>query len=108
MLRVASQRVATKPRLAHYIRCLSASQIPISHFDKDVGLPFEKLESNLKIVKDRLSRPLTMSEKVVYSHLDDPLNQDIVRGDSYLYLRPDRVAMQDATAQMAMLQFISR
>jgi len=107
MLRVASQRVATKPRLAHYIRCLSASQIPISHFDKDVGLPFEKLESNLKIVKDRLSRPLTMSEKVVYSHLDDPLNQDIVRGDSYLYLRPDRVAMQDATAQMAMLQFIS-
>merc|ERR1712072_576593 len=107
MLRVLTQRAATKPRLAHYIRCLSANQIPISHFDTDVGLPYEKLESNLKIVKDRLSRPLTMSEKVVYSHLDDPVNQEIERGSSYLYLRPDRVAMQDATAQMAMLQFIS-
>ena len=108
MLRILTQGAATKPRLAHYIRCLSTNQIPISHFDLDVGLPYEKLDANLKIVKDRLSRPLTMSEKVVYSHLDDPLNQDIVRGESYLYLRPDRVAMQDATAQMAMLQFISR
>jgi len=108
MLRLVSQRQgATAPRLVQYIRCLSTSQIPISHFDKDVGLPFEKLASNLKIVKDRLNRPLTMSEKVVYSHLDDPVNQDIVRGESYLNLRPDRVAMQDATAQMAMLQFIS-
>lgn len=55
----------------------------------------------------RLNRPLTLSEKVLYSHLDDPKNQDIQRGVSYLRLRPDRVAMQDATAQMAMLQFIS-
>jgi len=108
MLRLVSQRQgATAPRLVQYIRCLSTNQIPISHFDKEVGLPFEKLASNLKIVKDRLNRPLTMSEKVVYSHLDDPVNQDIVRGESYLNLRPDRVAMQDATAQMAMLQFIS-
>lgn len=55
----------------------------------------------------RLSRPLTLSEKILYSHLDDPKGQDIERGVSYLRLRPDRVAMQDATAQMAMLQFIS-
>ena len=55
----------------------------------------------------RLRRPLTLSEKVVYGHLDDPKNQDIMRGTSYLLLRPDRVAMQDATAQMAMMQFIS-
>jgi len=55
----------------------------------------------------RLNRPLTLSEKVLYSHLDEPDKQDIVRGTSYLRLRPDRVAMQDATAQMAMLQFIS-
>lgn len=39
--------------------------------------------------------------------MDDPVNQEIERGVSYLKLRPDRVAMQDATAQMAMLQFIS-
>ena len=39
--------------------------------------------------------------------MDDPAEADIRRGESYLNLRPDRVAMQDATAQMAMLQFIS-
>lgn len=55
----------------------------------------------------RLNRPLTLSEKIVYGHLDDPHNQEIDRGRTYLRLRPDRVAMQDATAQMAMLQFIS-
>lgn len=43
----------------------------------------------------------------MYGHLDDPAGQEIDRGRTYLRLRPDRVAMQDATAQMAMLQFIS-
>jgi len=79
----------------------------MSNLDTDAFLPYEKMQSTLEIVKDRLQRPLTMSEKVVYGHLDDPVNQDIERGVSYLKLRPDRVAMQDATAQMAMLQFIS-
>jgi len=37
----------------------------------------------------RLQRPLTLSEKIVYGHLDDPYNQDLVRGTSYLKLRPD-------------------
>lgn len=79
----------------------------MSRFDTDRHINYEKLEENLKIVKHRLDRPLTLSEKVLYSHLDDPKNQEIERGKSYLKLRPDRVAMQDATAQMAMLQFIS-
>ena len=48
----------------------------------------------------RLNRPLTLSEKILYSHIDDPADQDVVRGKSYLRLRPDRVAMQDATAQV--------
>lgn len=78
----------------------------MSNFDKD-PLPYEKLQSNLKVIRSRLNRPLTLSEKILYSHLDDPKNQDIQRGESYLKLLPDRVAMQDATAQMAMLQFIS-
>lgn len=43
----------------------------------------------------------------MYSHLADPRGQEIVRGESYLRLCPDRVAMQDATAQMALLQFVS-
>ncbi|XP_047143150.1 probable aconitate hydratase, mitochondrial isoform X1 [Hydra vulgaris] len=85
----------------------ASQKVAISKFDPNIYLPYEKLNNNLKIVKDRLKRPLTTAEKVLYSHLDDPKNQDIKRGVSYLKLRPDRVAMQDATAQMAMLQFIS-
>ena len=60
-------------------------------------MPYEKLVSKLAVVKSRLGRPLTLSEKVLYSHLDDPAGQDIVRGESYLRLRPDRVAMQVRT-----------
>jgi len=91
-------------------RCLHTSIVAnaaMSKFDKSSPLPYEKLVSNLEVVKQRLGRPMTLSEKILYSHLDDPAGQEIERGTSYLRLRPDRVAMQDATAQMAMLQFIS-
>merc|ERR1712012_871836 len=83
------------------------ANVAMSKFDESSPMPYDKLVKNLDIVKGRLQRPLTLSEKILYSHLDDPAGQDIVRGESYLRLRPDRVAMQDATAQMAMLQFIS-
>merc|ERR1711976_438523 len=91
-------------------RCLHTTVVAstaMSKFDKNPTMPYEKLVENLQVVRSRLNRPLTLSEKILYSHLDDPKNQDIVRGESYLRLRPDRVAMQDATAQMAMLRFIS-
>src|SRR6201991_3596385 len=65
------------------------------------------MSENLAIVRSRLNRPLTYAEKILYSHLDDPHGQEIERGSSYLKLRPDRVACQDATAQMAILQFMS-
>lgn len=79
----------------------------MSKFDESSVMPYEKLVNTLEVVRGRLNRPMTLSEKILYSHLDDPAGQDIERGESYLKLRPDRVAMQDATAQMAMLQFIS-
>jgi aconitate hydratase len=60
----------------------------------------------LKIIRERLDRPLTYAEKILLGHLDDPRVQELIPGDSYLLLRPDRVAMQDATAQMALLQFM--
>lgn len=69
-------------------------KVPLSKFDSDTYLPYEKLSSNLDVVKKRLNRPLTLSEKILYSHLDNPNEQDIERGTSYLRLRPDRVAMQ--------------
>lgn len=68
---------------------------------------YKKNLENVEIVKSRLNRPLTYAEKLLYGHLDDPHGQDIERGVSYLKLRPDRVACQDATAQMAILQFMS-
>ena len=57
--------------------------------------------------KAKLGRPLTLSEKILYAHLheDSPL-QNYNRGKDYVFFAPDRVAMQDATAQMALLQFM--
>ena len=75
----------------------------MSKFEPDKLLPYQKLSQNLQVVKQRLNRPLTLSEKILYSHLDKPDSQDIERGVSYLRLRPDRVAMQDATAQVSSL-----
>lgn len=61
----------------------------------------------VNVFRCSLAHPLTLAEKIVYGHLEDAKNQDLVRGESYLKLRPDRVACQDATAQMALLQFMS-
>lgn len=62
--------------------------------------------TKIEVIRQRLGRGLTLAEKTMYGHLDDPQNQEIERGKSFLLLRPDRVAMQDATAQMALLQFM--
>ncbi|AEO67704.1 a8fafc3e-276e-47b8-9eb6-d2c251888b4b [Thermothielavioides terrestris] len=78
-----------------------------NNLEENSFINYKKMSENLAIVRSRLNRPLTFAEKILYSHLDDPHGQDIERGVSYLKLRPDRVAMQDATAQMAILQFIS-
>lgn len=94
-------------RFYHLSQISAAAKVAMSRYESDKYLPYEHLCKNMEIVKKRLNRPLTLSEKILYSHLDQPDKQDIERGNSYLRLRPDRVAMQDATAQMAMLQFIS-
>eukprot|EP00457_Paulinella_chromatophora_P002113 gb/GEZN01002117.1/.p1 GENE.gb/GEZN01002117.1/~~gb/GEZN01002117.1/.p1 ORF type:complete len:769 (+),score=137.50 gb/GEZN01002117.1/:43-2349(+) len=84
------------------------ASVPLSAFDKGTTLPYAKIDANLKIVKGQIKKPLTLAEKIVYGHLDEPeVAGEIKRGESYLQLRPDRVAMQDATAQMAVLQFMS-
>lgn len=65
--------------------------------------PYALLIQNLVHVRKALQdRPLTLAEKILYSHLFDPengANGGIVRGETYLQLRPERVAMQDASAQ---------
>jgi len=70
-----------------------------------VSAAYAKIARNLEVIRGRLGRPLTLTEKVFLGHLDDPASADLRAGESYVRLRPDRVAMQDATAQMALLQF---
>jgi aconitate hydratase len=67
---------------------------------------YERSRRNLELVRERLGRPLTLAEKILFGHLDDAQHQDLEPGRAYLSLRPDRVALQDATAQMALLQFM--
>ncbi len=66
---------------------------------------YERQAAAHEHARARLGRPLTLGEKILAAHLVDP-DQDFERRKSFLDLRPDRVAMQDATAQMAVLQFM--
>jgi aconitate hydratase len=68
---------------------------------------YEKLIKNLNTVRQNLAqKPLTLAEKILFSHLNEPLKTTPTRGSTYLKLIPDRVAMQDASAQTALLQFM--
>ncbi len=68
---------------------------------------YERLPSATGAARERLGRPLTATEKVLAAHRTDPEGPAPRSGHSYADLRPDRVAMQDATAQMALLQFMT-
>ena len=70
-----------------------------------VDAVYRRAEENLARVRNRLGRPLTYAEKVLIGHLDNPDNASWRPREVYIQVRPDRVAMQDATAQMALLQF---
>lgn len=63
--------------------------------------------ARVQAARDMLGRPVTYAEKVLYAHLYNPLEREFIRGEDYAEFRPDRVAMQDATAQMALLQFMN-
>ena len=68
---------------------------------------YATLPERVSIASRRLGRPLTLAEKILVNHLADPEGQELERGASYADFHPDRVAMQDATAQMALLQFMT-
>ena len=66
---------------------------------------YRTMERNLNAVRARMKKPLTLSDKVLLGHLDDPETPDLTPGETYLMLRPDRVVLQDVLGQTAMLQF---
>ena len=67
---------------------------------------YEQMAERLAIVQRRLNRPMSLAEKVLLSHLDDPENQEVTPGETYIRVRPDRVILQDVLGQTAMLQFM--
>ncbi|CCG82651.1 Probable aconitate hydratase 2 [Taphrina deformans PYCC 5710] len=81
--------------------------------EKRITPPYEHLTTQLAEVRRILgAKPLTLAEKILYSHLVSPEESlagkdGDIRGNCYLKLNPDRVAMQDASAQMALLQFLT-
>jgi len=68
---------------------------------------YSKLEKNISIYKKTVNRPLTLTEKILAGHLEQNfLEVKLDEEDNYVFLHPDRVALQDVTGQMAMLQFM--
>lgn len=68
---------------------------------------YAALPAKVAAARTLLGRPLTLTEKILYAHLNEPTTAPLKRGEDYVDFRPDRVAMQDATAQMALLQFMT-
>lgn len=101
----AVQRLAAG--MATAVPRIGDTQVAMSNLEKGKFINYQRIEDNLTVVRQRyvgnisffdasnhvypfrLNRPLTLSEKILYGHLDDPHNQDITRGVSYLKLRPD-------------------
>src|SRR5471030_1276576 len=67
---------------------------------------YPEMARTLEIVRRRLDKPLTLADKVLLGHLDNPDDQELIPGNSYLKLRPDRVVFQDVLGQTGMLQFM--
>ncbi|UCJ05341.1 aconitate hydratase [Chitinophaga pendula] len=77
-------------------------------FDIDmIKKVYAALPGKVEATRKMLGRPLTLSEKILYAHLFSSTSSPYERGKSYVEFAPDRVAMQDATAQMALLQFMT-
>lgn len=77
-------------------------------FDLDlIKKVYTQLPEKIAAARKMIGRPLTQAEKILYSHAYDVAIHNYVRGKDYVNFAPDRVAMQDATAQMALLQFMT-
>ena len=67
---------------------------------------YSNIVKNVEEARKFVNKPLTLSEKILYSHLWHPASKSFERGKDYVDFKPDRIACQDATAQMALLQFM--
>lgn len=77
-------------------------------FDLDlIKKAYSEMPGKIETARKLVGKPLTLSEKILYTHLYRPADSPYTRGKDYVDFAPDRVAMQDATAQMALLQFMT-
>lgn len=111
-MQVTSRAARRWQRTASIRRYLATAASTPHQKDCSTIIPnYELLLDKLQTVRKILNRPLTLSEKILYSHLDDPARSlsrgGRIRGEAYLQLRPARVAMQDASAQSALLYLSS-
>ncbi len=72
---------------------------------REIQKLYQTYQQKVSQARSIVGKPLTLTEKILYAHLATPLAEPILRNSSYVDFYPDRVAMQDATAQMALLQF---
>ena len=83
------------------------SEIAIETTPEMVKKVYEKLDKNISKFRTTVNRPLTLTEKILAGHLEDEfLDKNLDEKKNYVFLRPDRVALQDVTGQMVMLQFM--
>ena len=67
---------------------------------------YQKLKENIPKYRSTVGRPLTLTEKILSGHFDETDDKNLIGGQDYVFLKPDRVALQDVTGQMVMLQFM--
>ncbi len=90
-----------------FIKFAKQKFIPMAFDIEMIKRVYANMPSRIEAARQLLNKPLTLTEKILYSHLwDGSPTQVFERGNSYVDFAPDRVAMQDATAQMALLQFM--
>jgi homoaconitase len=103
-VKTATMRVRVWRRVALCSRGFATAATSVASRDcTSITPPYAQLIDKLDLVRRHVKRPLTLTEKILFSHLHDvkdaSSDDSLVRGTSYLRLSPERVAMQDASAQ---------
>ncbi|KAI8670241.1 Aconitate hydratase, mitochondrial [Fusarium keratoplasticum] len=106
MLRASRTRAGSAVRSFATVN-RARGQAPLSRFEPDHSVDYVGFLDKLPRLREILDRPLTYAEKVLLAHLDEGHEGKVIRGSTQLKLRPRRIACQDATAQMAIIQFMT-